>query len=201
VTFGDDLRAARTEAHLSQQALSDLVGINVNTISGYEVGRTHPQFENLDKLEGVLGVRFNVETGDPVTPKDVPEAEGFTSKDEAPKPRKAAAQKKAAPKSSGMPSLRLQLEMPYRLAGTALTTRMPYTAGMLQQQAGPCAEAWDTFLLRYPKLREKIEQGAVAADVVNLVMAHMPIIQTAREELAAIQMANQGFPTDNSQAA
>ena len=204
MTFGDDLRAARTEAHLSQQALSDLVGINVNTISGYEVGRTHPQFENLDKLEAALGVRFNVETEEPMSPpQDVPEADTpFKSKDEAPKPRKAAAQKKAAPKSSGMPSLRLQLEMPYRLAGTALTTRMPYTAGMLQQQAGPCAEAWDTFLLRYPKLREKIEQGAVAADVVNLVMAHMPIIQTAREELAAIQMANQGFPTDNnSQAA
>ena len=56
-------------------------------------------------------------------------------------------------------------------------------------------------MLRYPKLREKIEQGAVAADVVNLVMAHMPIIQTAREELAAIQMANAGFPSDGQQNA
>jgi len=132
-----------------------------------------------------------------VTPRDVPEAPAeespFKAKDAPPKPRKGPAKKAGAP--AGMPSLRVQLEMPYRLGATALATRLPYTSGMLNQQAGPCAEAWDVFLMRYPKLREKIESGAVAADIVNLVMAHVPILQVAREEIAAQQAAAaQQFP-------
>ena len=32
----------------------------------------------------------------------------------------------------------------------------------------------------------------IAGDVVGLIMAHVPIIQTAREELAAMERARQG---------
>lgn len=200
MSFGDELKAARENAELSQTALADLAGLNQKSISNYENGKASPQFDSIEKLESVLGVRFNV-----VIPQDVPDGATaetpFTAKDEPPKPRKAPA-KKAAPRgSSGMPSLRLQLEMPYRLGATALSTRMPATAGVLQRQAGPCAEAWDVFLLRYPKLREKIEQGAVAADIVNLVMVHMPILQMAREEIAAQQMAAQNYEGGLGQSA
>jgi transcriptional regulator with XRE-family HTH domain len=186
VTFGEELRAAREAAGLTQTELAERIGMSGNHLSNVEHGRKNASFEMVDKLEEILGTRFNV-----VSPKDVPEAEPtFTSKDEAPRPRKGAApgpRKKSGP--TGIPSLRVQLEMPYRLGATALAGRLPVTAGVMNQQAGPCAEAWDVFLLRYPKLREKIEQGAVAADIVNLVMAHVPIIQVAREEIAAQQLA------------
>ena len=197
MSFGDELRAARLEAGLSQNALEEAAGIAKNLVSGYETGKSVPSFTNLDKLEAVLGVRLNADApGEPVTPKDVPEAElPFTpSKDEAPKPRKAPPKRGPKP-TSGMPSLREQLEVPYRLAGTALATRMPVTSGVIYAQAGPCAAAWDQFLLRYPALREKIEQGAVAADIVNLIMVHVPILQVAREEIAAQQAAAQSFDT------
>jgi transcriptional regulator with XRE-family HTH domain len=193
VSFGEDLRAARKAAgYCSQESLAEAVGVAAQSVNKWETGGNTPSFENLEKLETVLGVRLNLET--PVTPQDVPDGGAYTAKDEPPKPRKAAAAKKAGPKSSGMPSLRLQLEMPYKLGATALQTRLPHTAAVINMQAGPCAEAWDTFLLRYPKLREKIESGAVAADIVNLVMVHVPIVQMAREELAAQQAAT--FPAD-----
>jgi transcriptional regulator with XRE-family HTH domain len=199
VSFADELRAARNASGMSQSALAEAVGVSsFKVVSQWENGHTTPNYDNLERLESVLGVRLNVEAGDePVTPRDVPEAPAeespFKAKDAPPKPRKGPAKKAGAP--AGMPSLRVQLEMPYRLGATALATRLPYTSGMLNQQAGPCAEAWDVFLMRYPKLREKIESGAVAADIVNLVMAHVPILQVAREEIAAQQAAAaQQFP-------
>ena len=68
-----------------------------------------------------------------------------------------------------------------------------HTQHLFAVQAGPCAAAWDQFLMRYPALRDKIEQGAVAADVVNLVMAHVPIVQVAREEMAMLQAQQAGY--------
>ena len=199
MSFADELRAARNASGMSQSALAEAVGVSsFKVVSQWENGHTTPNYDNLERLESVLGVRLNVEAGDePVTPRDVPEAPAedspFKAKDAPPKPRKGPAKKAGA--APGMPSLRVQLEMPYRLGATALATRLPYTSGMLNQQAGPCAEAWDVFLMRYPKLREKIESGAVAADIVNLVMAHVPILQVAREEIAAQQAAAaQQFP-------
>jgi hypothetical protein len=41
--------------------------------------------------------------------------------------------------------------------------------------------------MRYPALREKIEQGMIAGDIVALIMAHLPIIQAAREETQRLQ--------------
>lgn len=191
MTFGEDLRAARTEARLSQPQLAEMVGVSgFKIISQWENDHVVPKFENIDKLEAALNVRFNV-----VTPQDVPDGTpgDGPSKDAPPQPRKQQAKKSTGKAPAGMPSLRLQLEMPYRLGATALQSRLPATAYCLNEQAGPCAAAWDTFLLRYPKLREKIEQGAVASDIVNLVMAHMPIVQVAREEIAAQQAAMANF--------
>lgn len=120
------------------------------------------------------------------------------STDEAPRPRqtakKAAPKAKAPPKSSGMPNVRAQLEMPYHLGAALANSRgFVHLAGVLQAQAGPCAQAWDEFLKRYPKLREKIESGMVAADIVNLVMVHAPILAIAREEIAARQRAQEHY--------
>ena len=123
----------------------------------------------------------------PTEPQVVPDLDagqdGPRSTDKPPRVKKATGARKAAP-PKGMPSLQAQLQMPYMLAAAGLKNRLPSTSRMLEVQAGPCAAAWDTFLLRYPGLRDKIEQGAVAADVVNLVMAHVPIVQVAREEMA-----------------
>lgn len=120
------------------------------------------------------------------------------STDEPPAPKKAAAKKQAAPKKiappRGMPGIQTQLEVPYHLGATLMRSRgLVFTAEVMDRQAGPCAAAWDEFLKRYPKLREKIESGMVAADIVTLIMVHMPIVQTAREEIAARQQAMEHY--------
>ena len=46
--------------------------------------------------------------------------------------------------------------------------------------------------MRYPALREKLESGMVAQDIVILIMAHLPIVQTAQAELQARNLAMQG---------
>ena len=44
------IRNARTEAHLSQAALGEYIGVSDKTISAYEKGRTIPPFEKLKKI-------------------------------------------------------------------------------------------------------------------------------------------------------
>ena len=185
MAFPDELREAREAAGLSREALADASGVSASAIKKYETGLATPRYDNLDALERTLGVRFNLmeDATMPTEPQVVPDLDEARSTDKPPRVKKAAgARKSAAPK--GMPSLQAQLQMPYKLAAAGLRTRLPNTAQMLEVQAGPCAAAWDQFLLRYPGLRDKIEQGAVAADIVNLVMAHVPIVQVAREEMA-----------------
>jgi hypothetical protein len=82
-----------------------------------------------------------------------------------------------------------QLQIPYRIAGTALASRLPATSHALYAQAGPCAAAWDTFLRRWPELHEMIEKGMIAGDIVGLIMAHLPIITAARGEAQVIAEA------------
>ena len=197
MSFADELKAARLAAGMSQAELAQQAGISIQSVSKYENGQVaSPKYEAVDALEKLLGVRFNIEE-EPVTPpQQVPDLDDREfSKDAPPRAKKAAA-KKAAPKrgpAAGIPSLRVQLELPYKLAAAGLRPRLPATATTIDAQAGACAAAWDTFLLRYPALREKIEQGGVAADIVNLVMAHAPILQVAREEIAAQQLMEQTY--------
>lgn len=134
-------------------------------------------------------------------PRETPQGEFST--DEPPQPK---ASQRAAPKKSGgrRPTgkprgggsgtasipLAVQLELPYKLGSNIAQARGFYQlAQVLDIQARPCAEAWDTFLMRYPALREKIEQGMIAGDVVGLIMAHVPIFQVFRMEVQARQEA------------
>ena len=186
MTAGESIRAAREALGWSQSDLAREAGIGQDTVSDIERGKTNPSRGSLDKIRAVL----DFEEPDVTTTESEPRE--FT-KDEPPRARKAGAAKKAAPKktSGAIPPLSVQLQVPYKLAATGLRTRLPVTAQVIDAQAGPCAAAWDQFLLRYPGLRDKIEQGAVAADIVNLVMVHLPILQIAREELANQQQAAQ----------
>lgn len=113
------------------------------------------------------------------------------SVDRPPRPRQKS-KNKATANPSAFP-LAVQLQLPYRLLSNATASRLPVTSGVLAAQAGPCAEAWDQFLMRYPALREKIEQGMIAGDVVALIMAHLPILTAAREELAARAAAMESY--------
>jgi hypothetical protein len=123
-------------------------------------------------------------------------AEQF-SEDEPPRPRKQAPEKKAAPKRTGSSAggipLAKQLEFPYEILSNLTAQRLPHTSAVLHAQAGPCAAAWDNFLRRFPALREKIESGMIAGDVVALLMAHIPIVQVMRAETAALQEQMQGY--------
>ena len=192
MSIGDEIRTAREAAGLTKAELADRIGFSDSHLTNVEAGSKNPSYQMVDALEGALGVRLNADPVD-ADPQDVPSAPlPPRSTDRPPRAKKATGAKKAAPKA-GMPSLQTQLQMPYMLASTALRGRLPATSNALAVQAGPCAAAWDQFLLRYPALRDKIEQGAVAADVVNLVMAHVPIVQVAREEMAL--MAQMAEPT------
>lgn len=110
---------------------------------------------------------------------------------------KKAAKKAAAPKRkatpSSIPPLATQLAFPYMLIGDLTARRLPITGQVIQQQAPACGAAWDQFLYRFPSLRAKIEEGAIATDILALIMAHLPIIQCAREEIAAQQAQAQGY--------
>ena len=105
---------------------------------------------------------------------------------------KAAAKSSKGSSPAGIP-LAVQLQLPYRLLANVTASRMPATSHILEVQAGPCADAWDQFLMRYPALREKIEQGMIAGDVIALIMAHLPIVQIAREEIAARARAMESY--------
>jgi hypothetical protein len=200
LSFGEEIRAARHRKGWSQRELAVAIGVDQNRIYLWESGRIRPSDEKLGDLESTLGpIRSDV-----VAPGDFdagladsPPPTPAPAKDKPPNVKKAAAKKPAS--KAGMPPLAVQLEIPYHLAAAATRARLPHTSAALDVCAGPCAQAWDQFLMRYPKLREKIEQGAVAADVVNLIYAHMPIVTAAREEIAAQQAM--AFPTDDRTAA
>ena len=55
-TFAEKLKALRVEAEISQQKLSEALGITVRTISSYELGHTYPNFEQLSKIARFFGV-------------------------------------------------------------------------------------------------------------------------------------------------
>jgi transcriptional regulator with XRE-family HTH domain len=194
VSFAEQLRLARQRAGLSQQGLAEQMDSMTGArISQYESGKSIPSDSVRSRFEAVLG---------PITdtpPQDVPDmtdtdtatANGSGPKDDPPQPRTGSAKKSAGPKKSAAPksgqfTLAQQLEFPYQLAANFLGPRLPSTAQVIHQQAPMCAAAWDQFLYRYPALREKIESGMIASDIVALLMAHAPIFQMAVAETNAI---------------
>jgi hypothetical protein len=119
-------------------------------------------------------------------------------KDDAPKARrtrlggngrrKGAHSPGAARRTANVPALKVQLQIPYKLAGQVATSRgLPHTGAVLDRKAPECAAAWDQFLQRWPALYEALEKGMIAGDVIALIMVHMEILQVARMELAARQ--------------
>lgn len=46
------IRSARSNAHLSQHALGESIGLSDKAISAYEKGRSQPPLENLRKIAG-----------------------------------------------------------------------------------------------------------------------------------------------------
>ena len=118
----------------------------------------------------------------------VADEETAGSVDVAPTPRKRGRPKGSGTKATpaGIP-LKVQLELPYKLLADVSATRMPATSVALRNQAPACAAAWDQFLLRYPSVRETLEKGMIAGDILGLIMAHLPIIEAMRMEVAANQ--------------
>ncbi len=56
ISFGSKIKRLRTEKHLSQQKLADLVGINQTFISAIERDEKKPRFDVLTKLANALDV-------------------------------------------------------------------------------------------------------------------------------------------------
>ena len=56
LTVGENLRIERRKAGLTQKALSDLSGIPVITIQGYESGKFTPKYSAIQKLCAAMGI-------------------------------------------------------------------------------------------------------------------------------------------------
>jgi hypothetical protein len=133
-------------------------------------------------------------------PETVPETEEEFSTDEEPRLAGARSTKRAAPRrrrarrtsssgpkvsvGGGIP-LQVQLQVPYNLLADVTARRLPAFSAQCRASAPAAAAAWDTFLMRYPSLREKIESGMVGADVLALVIVHVEMLQVLRAELIA----------------
>lgn len=177
MSVGDRCRALREEKGLSQRELAEQCGMAQNDISKLEGGRTNFGPERLSRLADAL----EVEVSDLVVQGSEADQRSFTQ-DHAPKSKTKPPPKKADAPRVGILPLQKQLEFPYMILSNMTAQKLPATSRALAAQAVPCAAAWDNFLLRYPALREKIETGMIATDIVALLMAHIPIIQAAREE-------------------
>lgn len=56
MSFGDRLRATRLDRGITQQRLSDLVGVALRTYQQYEQGKTEPSYSVLVALADVIDV-------------------------------------------------------------------------------------------------------------------------------------------------
>lgn len=50
------IRAARANKGLSQTKAGNLIGVNVGTISSWELGKTKPSYEHLKKISSVYEI-------------------------------------------------------------------------------------------------------------------------------------------------
>lgn len=57
--IGKKLKALRKTKHMTQQELSDLLGIQRATISNYEIGRRSPHITELERIAKALGVSLD----------------------------------------------------------------------------------------------------------------------------------------------
>jgi len=76
LTLGDQIRAARGRARMTQRELADRVGVSTKTVDNWENGRSVPR-NRLAALEEVLGTHLNVDGVDELGP-----AKGSDPRDE-----------------------------------------------------------------------------------------------------------------------
>lgn len=70
--FGKRLREARLISHLTQQALSDKIGLALRSYQCYEQGTREPSLSTLCRIADILGVSTDYLLG-----RDDPRAESF----------------------------------------------------------------------------------------------------------------------------
>ena len=56
MTYGDRLKSLRTSRDLSQQEVADRLSINRSTYARYELSKTQPDFETLEKIAAFYDV-------------------------------------------------------------------------------------------------------------------------------------------------
>jgi len=56
MTFAKRLKILRLKAGVTQQALSEAMGVTQRTIASYEAGNTYPNFEQLPKIARFFGI-------------------------------------------------------------------------------------------------------------------------------------------------
>lgn len=54
--IGDNIKRIREQHNLTQQQLANLLNVSDKTISSWEINRTEPKYEILDKLSAVFNV-------------------------------------------------------------------------------------------------------------------------------------------------
>lgn len=57
--FGDRLKNLREEANLYQKELGDILNVTSQTISGWEINRTTPDYDMLKKIANYFGVSID----------------------------------------------------------------------------------------------------------------------------------------------
>ena len=57
--LGEVLRYYRDRSNLTQQQVSDLIGINRTTYTYYETGKTEPSIDTLHKLIKIFGITYD----------------------------------------------------------------------------------------------------------------------------------------------
>lgn len=58
-TLAGNLRGLRAKSRMSQQDVADALGVDANTITNYEAGRTVPSFEKAWMLASLFGVSLD----------------------------------------------------------------------------------------------------------------------------------------------
>lgn len=56
VYVGDRIREARENAHFTQEALADAIGVSRTTVTRYELGEIEPRIKNIIAIANVLSV-------------------------------------------------------------------------------------------------------------------------------------------------
>ncbi|MBO6203232.1 MAG: helix-turn-helix transcriptional regulator [Selenomonas sp.] len=75
--LAQNIKKARNDKHLSQRALADIIGVSQQTVGSWEVGRTSPDNEMLQKLASF----FNVSVDYLLGRTDEPQGTGFQKGD------------------------------------------------------------------------------------------------------------------------